>query len=194
MRILCFGDSNTYGYDPRDGSDGRYPAEARWVELLAQQTGWMVRNRGENGRTIPCHPKLLAQTERMLQANRSTDLVIVMLGTNDLLQGADALETAARMERFLTHILPHCQKLLLVAPPPMYPGQWVTEERLMVSSAQLGPVYEEISTRLGIPFADAAAWNIEMAYAGVHFSESGNQAFASALARCLQQFSFPELG
>ncbi len=33
-RILCFGDSNTYGYDPRSYLGGRYPASVRWTALL----------------------------------------------------------------------------------------------------------------------------------------------------------------
>jgi len=185
MKILCFGDSNTYGYDPRSFFGSRYPAEVRWTDLLARETGCEVINSGMNGRSIPAGGFVSLP---------HADLLIVMLGSNDLLNGCSAEETAFRMEGFLTQLRSAYHRILLVAPPPMYPGQWVTEERLMVSSAQLGPVYEEISTRLGIPFADAAAWNIEMAYDGVHFSESGNQAFASALARCLQQFSFPELG
>ena len=38
-RIFCFGDSNTYGYDPREPLGGRYPADARWPELLSAATG-----------------------------------------------------------------------------------------------------------------------------------------------------------
>ena len=34
MKVVCFGDSNTYGYDPRSWLGGRYPAESRWVDLL----------------------------------------------------------------------------------------------------------------------------------------------------------------
>ncbi len=37
MRILCFGDSNTYGYDPRGYFGGRYDAGDRWVDLLAEK-------------------------------------------------------------------------------------------------------------------------------------------------------------
>ena len=33
MRILCFGDSNTYGYDPRGFFADRYEARDRWVDL-----------------------------------------------------------------------------------------------------------------------------------------------------------------
>jgi len=51
-RILCFGDSNTYSYDPRSYLGGRYPASVRWTALL-QAAGWTVVNEGENGRCIP---------------------------------------------------------------------------------------------------------------------------------------------
>ena len=37
MKMLCFGDSNTYGYDPRSYFGGQYPAQHRWVDLLAQK-------------------------------------------------------------------------------------------------------------------------------------------------------------
>ena len=52
-RILCFGDSNTWGFDPRDPIESRYPPEERWPDLLAQATGWDVINLGLNGRTVP---------------------------------------------------------------------------------------------------------------------------------------------
>ena len=39
MTLLCYGDSNTYGFDPRSYFGGRYPAEVRWTHRLAQATG-----------------------------------------------------------------------------------------------------------------------------------------------------------
>ena len=74
MRILCFGDSNTYGYDPRDFFGGRY--DACWVDLLAKRSGWDIINAGSNGREIPANPCPLP----------AHDIFLVMLGTNDLLQ------------------------------------------------------------------------------------------------------------
>ena len=181
MRILCFGDSNTYGYDPRTGSGGRFGPEGRWVDLLAQMTGWQVRNRGENGRRIPYTPSALAQAQRMLRANASADLVIVMLGTNDLLQGESVFEISARMELFLKSIRPLCRNILLIAPPPLQRGQWVTEETLLTESAQLGAAYGTLARDLGIDFADAAQWNVTLCFDGVHFSEDGNLSFAQSL-------------
>ena len=37
MKILCFGASNTYGYDPRSYFGSQYPAQYRWVDLLAEK-------------------------------------------------------------------------------------------------------------------------------------------------------------
>ena len=34
-RIVCYGDSNTYGYDGCDPFGGRLPANARWVTCWA---------------------------------------------------------------------------------------------------------------------------------------------------------------
>ena len=39
MRVMCLGDSNTYGFDPRSYIGDRYPAECRWVDILAAKTG-----------------------------------------------------------------------------------------------------------------------------------------------------------
>ena len=51
MNIICFGDSNTYGYDPRSYLGDRYDPDSRWVDILATKTGWTVRNLGTAGRS-----------------------------------------------------------------------------------------------------------------------------------------------
>jgi len=88
--ILCFGDSNTWGYDPL--KEQRYSLTERWTGILRQELGsdyWVVEE-GLNGRTtvwpdpiegyksgkeylIPC-----------ITSHKPIDLVIIMLGTNDL--------------------------------------------------------------------------------------------------------------
>ncbi len=184
MQILCFGDSNTYGFDPRIGLGGRLPSEARWVDILAQNTGWKIRNRGENGREIPT-PAAACPVQRMLQANRATDLLIVMLGTNDLLHGASILETADRMERFLQEILPFCKQILLIAPPPMKEGEWVHGKELITRSEQLAETYRALANRLQIGFCDAALWEPAYFSDGVHLNADGNLAFAKGLQEFL---------
>ena len=177
MRIVCFGDSNTYGYDPSSFFGYRYGAEDRWVDLLAQQTGHEVINAGENGREIPRSSYAL----RSLTGYAPADIFLVMLGTNDLLQGASAKETATRMEAFLTLLLPYCKHVLLVAPPPMKRGAWVPAEELVAESFLLAEAYKQLAEKLDMPFIDTRCWDIPLAFDGVHFTESGHHSFADCL-------------
>ena len=181
MRILCFGDSNTYGFDPRSYSGDRYPAEDRWVDILTKQTGWEIINTGANGREIPRNSYAL----RLLNEHAPVDILLVMLGTNDLLQ-LDTPEAAAeRMEGFLSSADP--RKVVLVAPPAMVWGEWVQDEELIADSRRLAQLYEALSIRLGIRFLNADAWNIPLAFDGVHFTQAAQEVFADALAKELMR-------
>ncbi len=187
-RILCFGDSNTYGYDPRSCLGGRYPASARWTGLL-KASGWAVINEGENGRCIPqlaADAKALGQEVRRAEA----DMVSVMLGSNDLLQHprSSAEVCTVRMERFLTSLLeevPLSCKVLLIAPPPMKAGAWVDDSGALEESRRLAGCYEALAQKLGTPFADAGTWSVELTFDGVHFSETGHRAFAEGMRSTL---------
>ena len=181
-RIRCFGDSNTYGYDPRGCSGGRY--SARWPELLAEQTGFRVVNDGQNGRKVPCWEYELRQFAEDA-ARIGADVLVVMLGTNDLLCGSKAGEVAARMEAFLGRCeAPH---ILLIGPPPMARGAWVPKDRLVAESVELSRQYRLLAERTGIRFADAGKWHISLAYDGVHFSEEGHVRFAQEIASVLNR-------
>jgi len=184
MRLVCFGDSNTYGYDPRSYFGGRYPAEHRWVDLLALETGWDIENQGMNGRSIPAVPD-----EFLLRSCAAADGIVIMLGSNDLLQSAGADGAAAHMALFLRQ-LPK-RPILLVAPPPMVPGTWVTEERLLTESRELPLLYEALSRRMDhVSFADAGKWGVELLFDGVHFSEAGHRAFAVGIREAMRQCSW----
>jgi len=182
VRILCFGDSNTYGYDPRGFFGDRYGAEDRWVDILVKQTGHVCINAGVNGREIPRSPYAL----QLLTEQQAVDIFLVMLGTNDLLQGASARETAARMEAFLNPLLPHCKHILLVAPPPMKRGAWVSADELVAESIRLVEEYRLLAEKLNIPFVDTRHWLIELTFDGVHFTEAGHHTFAENLGKELR--------
>ena len=180
MRMLCYGDSNTYGYDPRGFFGDRYPKESRWVDILARKLKWEVQNEGQNGREIPSRPFQYQRAGELL-AQSAPDIFAIMLGTNDLLRGFTAVEACSRMEGFLRYLQPKCRQLLLIAPPPMKRGAWVTEENLITESVKLAEAYQVLSQKLGIAFANAGQWNVPLAFDGVHFTEAGHRAFAEGL-------------
>ena len=182
VRILCFGDSNTYSYNPRGFFGDRYGAEDRWVDLLAKQTGHEYINAGATGREIPRSPYAL----RLLTEHTPVDVFLVMLGTNDLLQGASAKEATDRMEDFLNQLLPHCKQILLVAPPPMKRGAWVPTDALVAESIYLKEEYKSLAEKLNISFIDTRHWNVELTFDGVHFTEAGHHAFAENLRKELR--------
>ena len=180
MRLWCFGDSNTIGYDPRGFFGGRYAAP--WPELLAERTGFQVVNDGKNGRMIPEREYEFLQFH--WDAERyNADALIVMLGTNDLLEGAMAGDATARMEAFLNRC--NMPMILLISPPPMVRGAWVPDDGLVEESKELSRQYKALAAQRGIQFADAGEWDVAIAYDGVHFTEAGHGRFAEGLASCL---------
>ena len=88
-RILCIGDSNTWGYIP--GSGERYEKNVRWAGKLAQILGenYEVIEEGMNGRTTAFTDKIEPGTSALdylypcLISQFPLDYIIVMLGTND---------------------------------------------------------------------------------------------------------------
>jgi lysophospholipase L1-like esterase len=194
MKIICFGDSNTFGYDPHSLMGGRYPENIRWTGLLKSE-GWEVENCGINGLCIP-RESAFASYRGMIRQHmlrEPADVLTVMLGSNDLLQGACAEDAAVRMEKFLKYLLESDSSggsgLLLIAPPPLQPGMWVDGPDVIEESELLSEAYRQLACRLGIAFADAGAWNVDISYDGVHFSPEGHAAFAKGLAQTLRDLT-----
>ena len=183
MKILCFGDSNTYGYDPRSYFGGQYPAEHRWVDLLAKKLNCTAVNAGENGREIPIREGELLRFDLMLTNQKPLDLLIILLGCNDLLQGNAVGAVVKRMEYFLRHIDMEKSKILLIGLPPMQLGKWVPTQTWIDASKELNREYKTLAERMGVRFADAG--EIPMAFDGVHFTEEGHEDFAERLYRTI---------
>ena len=173
MIILCYGDSNTFGYDPRSFLGDRY--DTPWPEGVGELTGWKLHNSGLCGRRVPLRDTVFP---------KSADLILVMLGTNDLLCGDDPQSIAERMEQFLSAQDP--SRCILIAPPPLCRGEWVTDDDLVHNAKLLAQAYRGVCARLGIRFLDAGQWHIPLCFDGVHFTEEGHRLFAGHMARELQ--------
>ena len=89
-RILCFGDSNTYGYRPDTGE--RYPEDIRWTGILKnrlRERGIEIIEEGLVGRTTVFEDSLrmgrrgIDYLVPLLESHAPIDKLVLMLGTND---------------------------------------------------------------------------------------------------------------
>ena len=190
--IICYGDSNTYGYDPCTLMGDQYSKENRWPGILEDKTDWQIENHGICGRCIPHTGSQIRFACEQLKDWQDKDAPVwmwIMLGTNDLLQEQQftAEDTAQRMEIFLKKLMEEPAvssrkiTLHLIAPARMEYGAWVDEERLYQESRRFGEEYKKVAERLGIGFTDAGKWDIPVVYDGVHFSEEGHHIFAQKI-------------
>ena len=203
-RILCYGDSNTWGYDA--AADDRFPEEVRWTGVLQQLLGegFRVIEEGQPGRTtvwddpIEEHRNGKTALYSVLESQSPVDLVVLMLGTNDLKPrfSLNAFDIAAGLERLVriiqTH-LPTAQRrppeILLVCPPPV--GEWVdrgsiagmfTGAHSVAVSRELPRQVEKIARQYGCRFCDAGEAAQLSPVDGVHLTAQGHRNLAAPLA------------
>jgi len=179
MKLVCYGDSNTYGWDPRFFSGDRY--DDPWPEIVGRMTGCDVVNLGEPGRMIPGRKEHFEWFREDIR-NSAPDLLTIMLGTNDILNMYDPAgeKPAAQMDAFICYILDNslADRILLLSCPKVE----VYDRPYMEGLADISDRYREIADRRGIEFADPFRWEIPLAYDGIHFSEEGHRIFAGKLS------------
>ena len=126
-QIVCFGDSNTYGYIPENGE--RYPWGVRWTSLLNEKLGYSkyhIEEEGLCGRTTIFEDPLRDNRNgsrmlpALLETHQHADLIIVMLGTNDCkaAYGASAEMIGKGIEKIVGQIRGGApdSKILLISP------------------------------------------------------------------------------
>jgi len=196
--ILAFGDSLTWGADPVTGL--RHPASAQWSRVLESGLeGVRIHADGVGGRTT-CRDDDAGAACRngakalpvALSAQMPLDLVIVMLGTNDLksVHGGRALSAQAGMRRLaqIVETFPYkprtaVPRLLIVAPPSVCagPSGEPAGGRSIAESCLLAPLYQSLATELGCAFFDAGTVAQASSVDGVHLDATNTQAIGAAL-------------
>ncbi len=198
--VLCFGDSNTWGYDPRTG--GRYPRDARWPGVLRRELGevYLVIEEGLNGRTTvwddPIEGYKNGKTYLIpcLETHNPIDLVIILLGTNDLkmrfsvsafdiANGAGVLVDIA--QKSAAGPGGREPQVLLVAPPPVAKLTGFAEmfEGAETKSARFAENYRRVAAERGCAFLDASEVITSSDLDGIHLEEGEHAKLGMAVAR-----------
>lgn len=201
--VLCFGDSNTYGQVPGGGPLDRYGPVDRWPGVLRTELGpdWHVVEEGLCGRTTVRDDPIEGEHKNgrrylipCLQSHAPIDLVIVMLGTNDLKRrfAQPASEVAMGIGCLIYDVkelgpAPNGQvpEIMIVAPPPMLDDlkEWSPIfDGAPQKSHELGLAFEIMADSLEVHFFDAASVCECDPADGFHINERAHRLLGEALA------------
>lgn len=200
-RIVCFGDSNTWGYIPVTSQ--RYDENTRWPALLQSKLGYedyTVVEEGLTGRTTvfddPFDPELngLKTMPAILRTAAPIDLLVFMLGTNDFqshIPAGNPVSTARAVQYMLeiARTLPldregEKMKILLISPIEItedrltFKDNDVTDAQSIANSRELGKHMAIVAQQLGVEFLDAAQYIKPGKVDGVHLDEAGHAKMA----------------
>lgn len=207
--ILCFGDSNTYGYNPNlDQNLPRFPRDVRWTGVLQNLLGpdYYVIEEGYNGRTIGFHDARdpyrcgFDAVVPILGTHSPLDLVIVMLGTNDIQSHyhANPKTIACFLEVLIHKMRNYCRdgekaipKVLVVS--PIHIGDriadgvyWTLDETAPQKSHELSALFQVIAEKNDCAFFDAATVAVPGADE-LHMDQDSHAALAKALCEKVKQ-------
>jgi lysophospholipase L1-like esterase len=200
-RLLCFGDSNTWGFTPVTGE--RMAADVRWPGVMQRDLGtdYLVIEEAQNGRTTVWddpYEEVNKNGSRhlpiILESHAPLDLVILMLGTNDLKNhfGQNALSIADSCGVLIDRILcsnsgPNdaAPKVLLIAPAPVAEGFCPFGnlfDKAAEVSAGFKDAYVEVAQERGIPFLNAGDYASCPVPDTIHIDAEGCGRLGSAVA------------
>ncbi|MEG1642242.1 MAG: GDSL-type esterase/lipase family protein [Synergistaceae bacterium] len=198
-KILCFGDSNTYGFVPA-GRGARFDFDVRYTGVMAEilKERFVVLEEGFNGRTTIFNDYIkgrngLERVAECITPHNPIDIFVIMLGTNDTKTKFHATESIITngiervIDKALT-VLPPIAKIVLVAPPHLGENVWRPfsnidfSEQSYRTARKLGPMYRELANRRNFLFLDASMIVESSKQDMVHLDTDAHKILGTALA------------
>ena len=209
IRILCYGDSNTWGYI--SGSDHqRYGENERWTKLLSKYLGdnYEIIEEGLNSRTLISNDTRPGKEGKngydylipCLDTHDPIDLVILMLGTNELKTAYNktSKEIGEIFENYFvktilkrkSQIKESYPKLLIVAPPLVSEEQEYCRKNSKYigaakKSEELNDIYKSIAQKYNCYFLSNQG--LETGIDGVHLTLESHKELAEKLEEIIKQ-------
>jgi lysophospholipase L1-like esterase len=202
--ILCYGDSNTWGADPVKGV--RFGIDERWPGVLRNQLGegFHVIEEGLCGRTTVWNDPIEGYKSGKeylipcLDTHSPVDIVIIMLGTNDLkrrfsLASVDIANGAAVLvdivKRSCAGPNRTAPKVLLLAPPQIMEMSYFSEmfEGGAEKSLKFGEYYKRVAEERGCEFMNTAEIIKSSRTDGIHFEITEHKKLGKTVAEKIKQ-------
>jgi lysophospholipase L1-like esterase len=206
--VLCFGDSNTWGFVPATPAE-RFDFDVRYPGVLQARLGpkFRVIEEGLNGRMsawndpLNPHKNALEQIDFILETHRPLDFIVMMLGTNDIkhYMKVDAIDSALAQNALIDRIeAAQCGRggkrptLVLVAPPLVVeahsPFGRVFEDAIPKSKG-FAMAYAEIAKQRKCYFLDGASVAPTSRRDGIHLEKESHQSLGEAVAQLILKAS-----
>ena len=206
-RIMCFGDSNTWGAIP--GEAARYADDVRWTGVLQQELGsdYTVIEEGYNGRVSVFDDLVEGRLGGIkyfgpcCDTQSPLDVIIIMLGTNDLKVrfGLTPGTIAFGFNRYadalkITPMAGNPPKVLLTSPilvDPSYKDDYQFHDMLgedaVERSMQLADAYKLVANANGWDFLNAAEFGKASSRDGVHMDAESHTRLGKAFAAKIKE-------
>ena len=204
-RILCFGDSNTWGYIPNSDTE-RYPPSIRYPRVLASKLGeeYEVIEEGLPGRTLMCdnYKELVGNRNgtlsfgQVIYTHLPLDYILIMLGTNDLKSSyhktakecAKVLESdyLSKIKKKLNGKIKNDPIIIIVAPATIKEGDDKFYNCSIKESALLNKEYEEVAKRNNCLFINNHG--LEAGSDGVHLTKESHLLLATKIYQTIKDY------
>ena len=205
--VLCYGDSNTWGQNEDKNTGSRYPVNVRWTGKLQELLGneYYVIEEGLGGRTTDLehyNPNKLSHNGLTyfipcLTSHSPIDIVVIMLGTNDLKApySRPVAEIADALKPFIDAPREASQEtqILLVSPihindsAPKFDECYrdTYDKQSAEKSKQLSTEMQRVASETGSLFSDASTV-AKAGLDGIHFDQQSHSALAQAIAEIIK--------
>lgn len=201
-KILCYGDSNTYGFNPED--IGRYNKDERWSGILSELLpDFEVIEEGMNNRMgFFESPEGLEQSGSkylpiLLESNKDIDIFILALGTNDaqFFYNLDEQIAQKGLEYLINTIYQANKNTKIIIIPPVkieenilngfFKSQFDKESINKIR--RIFPIYKDTANKMNCLYFDFNEYTKPSEYDGLHYSKESHKIIAQNLAEFIRQ-------
>lgn len=211
-KVLCYGDSNTYGLKNGGGTRERYARDERWPGILRNALGsrWEIIEEGLCGRTTDRDDPVKGEIKNgrrflnvSLETHNPFDFIILFLGTNDLKEcyGKTASDVGHSIRSLMVEIDQFIRQknlsanILLVSPPRVRSKPGYCMEKFIGAqekSENLSAIYSGVASQFGAQFIDLAPFSDTSTTDGVHIDLESHAQIGKKIAELLLRAVQPQ--
>lgn len=198
-KILCYGDSNTYGYNPETG--GRFDKNSRWSGILSQilEPDFTIIEEGMNNRTgFFKNPEGIKQSGSeylsiFLQNNHDIDICILSLGTNDtqIFYNIDRETTKIHIQKLINDLKEANPQIKIIIIPPvkittdiLSSGFSILFNKNSITKIEnIFPAFKETSVENNCYYFDFNEFCQPSKFDGLHYTTESHRIIADKLAK-----------